>query len=59
MHQQVAILCNHQRAVPKGHEGQMEKMSQKLEGLQESRKEMESELVKLQQSDARRELIDK
>ena len=27
---QVAILCNHQRSVPKGHAGQMEKMEGKL-----------------------------
>ena len=27
---QVAILCNHQRSVPKGHVGQMEKMETRL-----------------------------
>lgn len=26
----VAILCNHQRAVPKGHAGSMEKMADKV-----------------------------
>ena len=29
-HLQVAILCNHQRAVPKGHDGPMEKLQEKL-----------------------------
>ncbi len=32
---QVAILCNHQRSVPKGHEGQMGKMQEKLAALEE------------------------
>lgn len=32
---QVAILCNHQRAVPKGHQGQMEKLQEKLGAIQE------------------------
>lgn len=31
---QVAILCNHQRAVPKGHSGQMEKLEARLLELQ-------------------------
>lgn len=32
---QVAILCNHQRSVPKGHQGQMEKLQEKLAAIQE------------------------
>ena len=31
---EVAILCNHQRSVPKGHTAQMEKMQEKLATLQ-------------------------
>ena len=31
---QVAILCNHQRSVPKAHDNQMEKMREKLAALQ-------------------------
>ena len=31
---QVAILCNHQRAVPKGHSGQMDKLEARLLELQ-------------------------
>jgi DNA topoisomerase-1 len=31
----VSILCNHQRTVPKGHEGQMAKMEGKIEELRE------------------------
>ena len=30
---EVAILCNHQRAVPKGHEGQMEKLEARMKEL--------------------------
>lgn len=30
---EVAVLCNHQRAVPKGHVGQMEKLTAKMEAL--------------------------
>ena len=30
----MAILCNHQRAVPKGHSGQMEKLEARLLELQ-------------------------
>ena len=31
---EVAVLCNHQRAVPKGHAGQMEKVSARIEALE-------------------------
>lgn len=30
---EVAILCNHQRAIPKAHEGQMEKLASKMKEL--------------------------
>ena len=29
----MAILCNHQRSVPKGHQGQMEKLQEKMAAL--------------------------
>ena len=32
---EVAILCNHQRSVPKGHQGQMAKMQEKLQALRD------------------------
>jgi len=31
---EVAILCNHQRSIPKGHQGQMEKLQEKLGALE-------------------------
>jgi DNA topoisomerase-1 len=30
----VAILCNHQRSIPKSHDNQMEKLREKVEGFQ-------------------------
>jgi len=42
---QVAILCNHQRAVPKGHTGQMQKMEARLLEHQEQLDVLQSELV--------------
>lgn len=41
---EVAILCNHQRSVPKGHEGQMGKMQEKLAALEEEVQDLEREL---------------
>lgn len=41
---QVAILCNHQRAVPKGHSGQMQKMEAKLLEQQEQLDALQAEL---------------
>ena len=41
---QVAILCNHQRAVPKGHAGQMEKLSERMHKLNEELLELQHEL---------------
>ena len=40
----VAILCNHQRAVPKTHDKAMENLDQKLEQKQEAIKKAEKEL---------------
>lgn len=42
---QVAILCNHQRSVPKGHAGQMEKLEAKTLALQEELAELQAELA--------------
>lgn len=41
---EVAILCNHQRAVSKGHEGQMGKLQEKLDAMQDEIKELQAEL---------------
>lgn len=41
---QVAILCNHQRSVPKGHTGQMQKMEAKLLEQQTALDDLEDEL---------------
>ena len=41
---EVAILCNHQRSIPKGHTSQMEKMQEKLAALQAELQEMMEEL---------------
>ena len=41
---QVAILCNHQRAVPKGHEDQMNRLNDKLLSCREELAELELEL---------------
>lgn len=40
----MAILCNHQRAVPKGHAGQMEKLSERMHKLNEELLELQHEL---------------
>ncbi len=42
---QVAILCNHQRSVPKGHTGQMQKMEAKLLEHQQQLDALERELT--------------
>ncbi|KAK9807975.1 hypothetical protein WJX73_009376 [Symbiochloris irregularis] len=41
---EVAILCNHQRSVPKGHAGQMEKLEAKTLALQEEIRELQEEV---------------
>ncbi len=41
---QVAILCNHQRAVTKGHAGQMERLSERMHKLNEELLELQHEL---------------
>jgi hypothetical protein len=42
---QVAILCNHQRSVPKGHMGQMQKMEAKLMEQQDQLDALQRELT--------------
>ncbi|VDM51609.1 unnamed protein product [Angiostrongylus costaricensis] len=42
----VAILCNHQRAVPKGHEKAMENLEQKIKDKKHELKEAKAELEK-------------
>lgn len=49
---QVAILCNHQRAVPKGHAGQMEKLSERMHKLNEELLELQHELKAAQKGKA-------
>ncbi|KAI8842098.1 hypothetical protein BC829DRAFT_401894 [Chytridium lagenaria] len=44
---QVAILCNHQRTVSKGHSNQMEKIQEKLKGLKYERLKLKRELLKI------------
>lgn len=41
---EVAILCNHQRSVPKGHEGQLGKLQDKLDGFLKELKGLEKDL---------------
>lgn len=38
---EVAILCNHQRSVPKGHESAVGKLREQIESLQDDKEEME------------------
>ena len=45
---QVAILCNHQRAVPKGHSDQMERLADKLKTQQDDLDQLTLELKVLQ-----------
>lgn len=40
---QVAILCNHQRSVPKTHEASMAKATEKLNAMREEVKELEEQ----------------
>ena len=41
---QVAILCNHQRSVPKGHANQMVKLTEKMEKMTGELEDLEREL---------------
>ena len=45
----VAILCNHQRSVPKGHEGQMKKLIDRLEAIRDEKEEIEDRIEELSQ----------
>jgi DNA topoisomerase I len=40
---QVAILCNHQRAIPRGHTGQMERLQERMEGLYKELEQLQHE----------------
>ena len=46
----MAILCNHQRSVPKGHAGQMEKLEAKTLTLQKELHELQQELAAVRKS---------
>ncbi|EFN52427.1 hypothetical protein CHLNCDRAFT_36846 [Chlorella variabilis] len=41
---EVAILCNHQRSVPKAHENQMEKLQEKLDAVRQEVKDLQADL---------------
>jgi len=43
---EVAILCNHQRSVPKGHAGSMDKLNEKLKALVEEVKGLKDDFKK-------------
>jgi DNA topoisomerase-1 len=45
---EVAVLCNHQRAVPKQHENQMERMQNKIRALKYQRWRLKRELLQLE-----------
>ena len=45
----VAILCNHQRSVPKGHEGQMKKLIDRLEEIRDEKEEIEDKIEEITQ----------
>jgi DNA topoisomerase-1 len=47
---QVAILCNHQRSVPKGHEGQVAKLQEKLGKLRTEHETLALELAAAKKS---------
>ncbi|PNW85267.1 hypothetical protein CHLRE_03g178600v5 [Chlamydomonas reinhardtii] len=49
---EVAILCNHQRSVPKTHTNQMEKIQEKLAGMNKELAELEDELRAAQKGKA-------
>lgn len=48
----MAILCNHQRSVPKTHTNQMEKIQEKLAGMNKELAELEDELRAAQKGKA-------
>ncbi|GBF98695.1 DNA topoisomerase-like [Raphidocelis subcapitata] len=51
----VAILCNHQRSVPKTHGTQMEKMNAKLDGMRDEITELQAELALAKKGKANKE----
>ena len=44
----VAVLCNHQRSVPKAHDAQMRKLSDRLDELADDRDELQDRIDELQ-----------
>lgn len=48
---QVAILCNHQRSVPKGHEDQIEQMKERVASQRKALKEVQRELASEEDDD--------
>ena len=44
---QVAILCNHQRAVPKAHETQLVKLKEKILGMKYERMKIKAQMIEL------------
>lgn len=40
---EIAILCNHQKGVSKGHDNQMDKLREKLEAMQQQYEELKQE----------------
>lgn len=51
----VAILCNHQRTVPKGFEGQMEKLKEKIRDKEDQIKQAQKELKKAKKENDKKE----
>lgn len=45
---QVAVLCNHQRSVPKGHQTSMAKMDQRITDVEAEIAELKAQVVALQ-----------
>lgn len=45
---QVAVLCNHQRSVPKGHQTSMAKMDQRITDIEGEIAELKAQMVALQ-----------
>jgi len=49
---EVAILCNHQRSVPKGHQGSMDKLNEKIAAAKADLKGLRKELVLAKKGEA-------
>lgn len=55
---EVAILCNHQRALPKSHGVQMEKMDKKLSETQDWLKELKGGLAQIKKSKGKLDVVE-